>query len=230
MDQFPQPSGKGKRRSDGGMTRRQQKRQPHVEREEKRDEREEYREQYRLWYEANKPLIDEVAAAYRVRKENPENYARYEELYDRLRATNCPEQPGDEYHKSSEAPVFWRNLQRIRDGQLGDYSVLVDYLRRDPYRSSSGYTKQSICRILKRAELSETEKDQIREVILQVAASPWARREFVEYARLAAAKLGTPEFRAALEKIDGWKARLVLERLEQADRMRASREAKETPS
>lgn len=223
-------AGKRRTRNDAGLTRRQQKRQPHVEREDKRDEMEAYRERYRLWYETNKRLIGEVATASRARVESPENYSRYEELQDKLDMTNCPEPPEtEEYHRSSESRAFWRNFQRIRDGFPGDYVALIEYLRRDSYSFRSGYSKRAVCRILKRAPLSNVERSRLREVLLAYYRTPWIRQESKEYARLALG-VDSPEFRDELAKIDTPKARWALERLDQADRMKASREAKETPS
>ncbi|MBB6051544.1 hypothetical protein [Armatimonas rosea] len=90
-------------------------------------------------------------------------------------------------------------LQRASDYRVTDWDILIDYLERDPYTQSSGYTKQKILRRLKRAPLTESQRERLREMLLlQVTRS--RRREWQEYSRLALV-LDTPTFRERLREL-----------------------------
>ena len=102
-------------------------------------------------------------------------------------------------------PGFW-------DAEL---SAEIMFLEADPYFFRSGYRKEKILRRLKKAVLSDDEKERLRRVVLvQVASSSW-RREFSEYARLAIV-LDSPALRQELATIGNAKAHHVLALLAQA--------------
>ena len=75
--------------------------------------------------------------------------------------------------------------------------IAIQFLEVDPYFFRSGYIKTDLLRRLKRAPLTKSQQQRLRNVILARISGP-DRRELRDYCRLAAA-LATPAFRIELE-------------------------------
>jgi len=166
-------------------------------------QREGARNQMEAWTEENRALSATLWSAYRDRLASEEAYALYEATQAQWHALTPRLHPIESpYYNHREPLEFWRAYQRMRDSRATDWEVLIAFLERDPYTFGSGYRKQYILRKLKRAPLTEPQKERLRAMLLkQVSAPP--RREIREYCRLARV-LDEPAFRVALESAGGW--------------------------
>ena len=88
--------------------------------------------------------------------------------------------------------------QRVRSGDREAVKDAVLFLEVDPWYFRSGYLKERLIDGLKRAPLTEHDRERLRQVILNVAHGR-NRREFRYYCRLAAV-VENAEFRRALER------------------------------
>lgn len=99
---------------------------------------------------------------------------------------------------------FWDDLVRASQGDWAGLETLIGFLEADPFFFRSGYAKERILKLVKRAPLDAGQRARLRDVCLAVVDGR-DRREFRNYCRLAAA-LDDPALRAGLS-----------ERLESAD-------------
>jgi hypothetical protein len=98
-------------------------------------------------------------------------------------------------------PDFRSAFDALHEGRPADPTPLIAFLEADPYFFGSGYAKESVLRLLKRCDLTPSQEERLRVVILNAVQRPEWRREFRRYARLAR-KVEAPAFRAALLEIE----------------------------
>jgi hypothetical protein len=97
-------------------------------------------------------------------------------------------------------PDFCSAFEALRDGREPvELSPLIAFLEADPYFYGSGYMKEEVLRLLKRCDLTPTQAERLRGVILHIVERPSWRREFRHYTRLAR-KVDSPAFRATLQE------------------------------
>lgn len=92
---------------------------------------------------------------------------------------------------------FWDYLVRAKRGDWSGLETLIGFLEADPFFFRSGYAKEKILKVVKRAPLDADQRARLREVCLAVVDGR-DRREFRDYCRLAA-RLDGPELRTAIE-------------------------------
>lgn len=92
-----------------------------------------------------------------------------------------------------------KNIELLKQHDPNAIELAITYLQANPYCFRSGYVKQTLARLLKKAPLS---KDQIKELqnILLARVHDTEQREFSEYCRLARI-LVDDAFRAQLEQL-----------------------------
>jgi hypothetical protein len=94
---------------------------------------------------------------------------------------------------------FQEAFKALWEGRSADPTPLISFLEADPYFRNSGYMKEDVLRLLKRCELTPTQAERLRGVILHIIERPAWRREFRYYGRLAR-KIDSPAFRATLQE------------------------------
>lgn len=109
----------------------------------------------------------------------------------------------NDFHASYNELAFPGGLEKaiglLKNQDAATISVAIIYLQTDPYFHRSGYIKQRIIRLIKKATLSQEQIEQLQEVVLD-AIQHNGRREFDEYYRLAR-KIQNAEFVKRIETI-----------------------------
>jgi hypothetical protein len=75
-------------------------------------------------------------------------------------------------------------MKLLSTGHAGSVEAAIAFLAADPDFFRSGYIKQSIARKLKTIPLSNHFRSALQDVLIELIQKP-ARREYIEYARLA---------------------------------------------
>ncbi|MBA3954976.1 hypothetical protein H0X48_06680 [Candidatus Dependentiae bacterium] len=132
-------------------------------------------------------LVTKVNQSYKDKVKHPLTWQQATEqlqsLYDQLAF------PGGLEH----------GLQLLKAQDPNTTQIAIDYLEVNPYFFRSGYIKEKIIRLLKKINVSEQQKKQLQEIIINVVKNK-PRRELREYARLAL-KIGDDTFYAQLHEI-----------------------------
>lgn len=126
-------------------------------------------------------LHEAVHETFRTRDESEESRTRWRDA--------CAQ-----FHREYNALAFPggldEGLARVRAHDPEAIELAIQFLELDPYFFRSGYIKAELLRRLKRAPLTKSQQQRLRNVILARLSGP-DRRELRDYCRLAAA-LVTP--------------------------------------
>jgi hypothetical protein len=98
---------------------------------------------------------------------------------------------------------FWDGLERLRTGDPTAIEPAITFLEVDPWCFRSGYAKETILRLLKRANLSDEQAERLRSVIVR-AVDVGDRREFRGYCKLARHVVDDPLSVTLLERLFGF--------------------------
>ena len=108
-----------------------------------------------------------------------------------------------DFHETYDILAFPGGLAKaielLKNQDAATISIAIIYLHADPYFHRSGYIKQTIIRLLKKAHLSQEQIAPLQEVLL-LAIQHNGRREFIEYCRLAN-KITNAQFEQQIQKI-----------------------------
>jgi hypothetical protein len=77
-----------------------------------------------------------------------------------------------------------RQLELLKKHDANAIDAALVYLQVNPYYFRSGYIKQQLAHLLKKAPLTKTHKERLLQILLD-AVQEKPRREFIEYCRLA---------------------------------------------
>ena len=133
-------------------------------------------------------LHDAIRETFRARDESAEARTRWSDACKRFH---------HEYDGLAFPGGLTKGLDRLRAHDPEAIEIAIQFLEVDPYFFRSGYIKTDLLRRLKRASLTKSQQQRLRNVILARISGP-DRRELRHYCRLAAA-LATPAFRMELE-------------------------------
>jgi hypothetical protein len=93
-------------------------------------------------------------------------------------------------------PGFWQDIDRLRSGDASAAETAIRFLEADPWFTHAGFTKSRLLRRLRRVQLSESQRDRLRDVMIRILLGR-SRMEFTDYCRFAR-KLFSDDFRARL--------------------------------
>lgn len=132
-------------------------------------------------------LHAEIHRSARTRNDSAEAQSRWQQASARFH---------NEYDSLAYPGGLDAGLARLRLLDAAAIASAIQFLEADPYFFRSGYVKAEILRRLKKAPLTKSQEQRLRNVVL-ARISGQDRRELRAYCRLAAT-LATPSFEADL--------------------------------
>jgi hypothetical protein len=96
-------------------------------------------------------------------------------------------------------PEFWDDFERLRRGDAIAVDPAIEFLDADPWFFRSGYIKEELLDMLKRAPLTRVQMDRLRTLILRIVRTRYGR-ELRQFCRLAR-RLDDLKFRTELQAL-----------------------------
>jgi hypothetical protein len=85
-------------------------------------------------------------------------------------------QPAD-YHTPAY-PDIYTSVAELKNGNMAHVEPIISFLERDPYTYGSGYWKEKIWRYLLRVDLTEKQKERLRQVAVHYVKTRISREFF----------------------------------------------------
>ena len=124
-----------------------------------------------------------------------ENAKTLSELFKAIDSTEEGKKAAERFHASYDLLAFpgglAHGLELLKQQDDTTINHAIEYLGADPYFHRSGYIKAKIAHLLKQADLSQEQVQQLQPILLS-SIQQTNRREFQDYCRLAAKVANTP--------------------------------------